>query len=159
MYGSERCSKKLSSLSSKKPESARTRRIFWRCPHSARASWRKLHHPTRSSAVAAAEPAVEQEVSFGEHGQQRMMTGASVFAWIVPLQRALLLAIAFEDGGIQIQAVAIAAGGQPLHLPLGQRIEETMHVAHAKTPEEIADGVVNGKARQAQQGMQGAIIA
>src|SRR5271166_4566754 len=76
-----------------------------------------------------------------------MMTGASVLARIVPLQRALLLAIAFEDGGIQIQAVAIAAGGQPLHLPLGQRVEETMHVAHAKTPEEIADGVVNGNTR------------
>src|SRR5271157_4582297 len=102
--------RKLSSLSSKKPESARTRRICWRCPHSARASWRNST-TQGSSAVAAAEPAVEQEVSFGEHGQQRMMTGASVLARIVPLQRALLLAIAFEDGGIQIQAVAIAAGG------------------------------------------------
>src|SRR5271157_837884 len=159
MYGSERCSKKLSSLSSKKPESARTRRIFWRCPHSARASWRKLHHPTGSSAVAAAEPAVEQEVSFGEHGQQRMMTGASVLARIVAFQRALLLAIAFEDGGIQIQAVTLAACRQPLHLPLGQRVEETMHVAHAKTAEEVADGVVNRKAGDAQQGVQGAIVA
>jgi hypothetical protein len=34
-----------------------------------------------------------------------------------------------------------------------------MHVAHAKTAEEIADGVVNGKAGQAQQGMQGSIAA
>ena len=102
---------------------------------------------------------MEQEVSFGEYGQQGMMTGASVFARVVPLQRALLLAIAFEDGGIQVQAVTLAAGRQPLHLPLGQRVEETMHVAQAKTPEEVADGVVSGKAGQAQHGMQGAIIA
>jgi hypothetical protein len=32
-----------------------------------------------------------------------------------------------------------------------------MHVAQAKTAEEIADGVVNGKTGQAQQGMQGSI--
>src|SRR5271157_4303809 len=159
MYGSERCSKKLSSLSSKKPESARTRLILWRGPRSARASWRKLHHAPRCSAVAAAEPAVEQEVSFGEHGQQGMMTGASVFARIVSFQRALLLAIAFQDGGIQIQAVTLAACRQALHLPLGQRVEKAMHIAHAETPEEIADGVINGKAGQAQQGMQGAIAA
>ena len=119
----------------------------------------KLHHSTGGSAVAAAEPAVEQEMGFGQHRQQGMMTGASVFARIVALQRALLLAITFEDGGIQVQAVTLTARRQPLHLPLGQRVEETMHVAHAKTAEEIADGVVNGKARQAQQGVQGAIVA
>src|ERR1035438_6197743 len=88
-----------------------------------------------------------------------MMTGASVLARIVPLQRALLLAIAFEDGGIQVQAVTVAALRQALHLPLGQRVEETMHVAQAKTAKQIADGVVNGKAGQAQQGVQGAIVA
>ena len=102
---------------------------------------------------------MEQEVSFGQHGQHGMMTGASVFARIVPFQRALLLAIAFEDGGIQIQAVTIAACRQPLHLPFGQRVEETMYVAHAKTPEEVADGVVNRKAGEAQHGVQGAIVA
>ena len=82
-----------------------------------------------------------------------------MLARIVPFQRALLLAIAFEDGGIQVQAVTIAALRQALHLPLGQGVEETMHVAHAKTAEEIADGVVNGKAGQAQQSVQGVIVA
>jgi len=119
----------------------------------------KLHDSTRCSAVAAAEPAVEQEVSFGQHGQQGMMTRASVFARIVAFQRALLVAIAFQDGGIQVQTVTGAACRQPLHLPLGQGIEETMHVAHAKTAEEIADGVINRKAGQAQHGMQGSIAA
>src|SRR5271165_4460463 len=118
---------------------------FWgrrSCLSTARpAAARAESPPPRCSAVAAAEPAVEQEVSFGEHGQQGMMTGASVLARIVPFQRALLLTIAFEDGGIQVQAVTLVACRQPLHLPLGQRIEETMHVAHAKTTEEVADGV------------------
>jgi hypothetical protein len=34
-----------------------------------------------------------------------------------------------------------------------------MYIAHAKASEEIAHGVVNGKAGQAQQGMQGSIPA
>src|SRR5664280_2219244 len=87
-------------------------------PTQAKAAWvghrregflEKLHDSTRCSAVAAAEPAVEQEVSFGQHGQQGMMTGASMLARIVAVQRALLPAIAFEDGGIQVQAVTVAA--------------------------------------------------
>ena len=104
---------------------------------------------------------MEQAVSFGEHGQQGIgrMTGASVLARMVSFQRALLLAVAFEDSGIQVQAVTVAALRQPLHRPLGQRVEETMHVAHVKTTEEIADGVVNGKAGDAQHGVQGAIVA
>ena len=98
-------------------------------------------------------------MGFGQHGQQGMMTGASVLARIVAFQRALLLAIAFEDGGIQIQAVTIAALPASAPSATRLRVEETMHVAHAKTAEEIADGVVNGKAGQAQHGVQGAIIA
>ena len=117
----------------------------------------KLHHSTCCSAVAAAEPAVEQEVGFGQHRQQRMMTGPSVFAWIVSLQRVLLLTIAFQDGGIQVQAVTVPAWRQTLHLPLRQGIKETMHLAHAETAEEIADGVVAGKAGPAQRAMQGPI--
>ena len=52
-------------------------------------------------------------MGFGQHGQQGMMTGASVFARIVAFQRALLVAIAFEDSGIQVQAVTAAALRSP----------------------------------------------
>src|SRR5438034_4820752 len=121
-------------------------RIIWRCPHSARASLEKLHHSTGCSAVPAAEPAVEQEVGLGQHRQQRMMTGTSMFARIVSLQRAFLLTVALEDGGIQVQAVAVVAHRQTLHLSLRQGIEEAMHVAHAKTPKQIANSVVDGEA-------------
>ena len=91
---------------------------------------------------------------FAQHGQQRMMAGPSVFARVVPFQRAFLLAIALKDGGIQVQGVALAALRQTLHLPLGQRFEETLHLAHAKPAEQIADRVVGGKPVHAQQRMQ-----
>ena len=41
----------------------------------------------------AAQPPVEQEVSFGEHGQQWMVAGPPMLARVVPLERALLLAV------------------------------------------------------------------
>ena len=43
--GTWRCSEELSQASSKKLEPALKRRIFWRCPHSARASLRKSCTP------------------------------------------------------------------------------------------------------------------
>src|ERR1700680_3149319 len=119
MYGSRRCSRKLRSLSSKKPESALRKRIFSRCPHSARASLRNLH-ATAGSAVAAAEPTVEEKVRFAQHGQQR-----------VTFEGTLLLAITFKDGRIQVQGVALGAPRQALHLPLGQRLKQALHLAHA----------------------------
>src|SRR3974377_763217 len=88
------------------------------------------------------------------HRQQRVMTGPTVLAGVVSFQRAFLLSVTLEDGGVQIQTVALAAWRQALHLPLCQGIEQTMHVPHTKASEEIANGVVNGKARQAQHGMQ-----
>jgi hypothetical protein len=83
----------------------------------------------------------------------------SVFARSVPFARAFLLALALEPSGIQVQAVTVAALRQTLHRPLGPGIEPTMHVAPAKTAEEIAEGVINRKAGQAEPGTQGPIPA
>jgi len=54
---------------------------------------------------AAAEPAVEEEMGFTEHGQQRMMTGTPVFAWVVAFQRSLLLGRPQSNFGIQAYSV------------------------------------------------------
>ena len=85
-----------------------------------------------------------------QHGQQRMVAGASVFARVVSFKRTLLLAVAFEDGRIQVQCVAISALRQTLHLPLSQRFEEALHLAHAECAKQIADGIVGREPVQAQ---------
>jgi hypothetical protein len=63
---------------------------------------------------------------------------------MVALQRTFLVAVGFEDRGIQIQAVAFAADWHAIHLPLRPWFEQSLHVAHREAPEQIADRVVGG---------------
>src|SRR5260370_21398273 len=46
----------------------------------------KLLHATAGSAVAAAQPAVEEELSVAQHGQPRMMGGTNIFARLVSFE-------------------------------------------------------------------------
>src|SRR5260370_15498584 len=86
-----------------------------------------------------------------------MMDGTIVFAWVVPLELPLLLAVAFEDCRIQVQGVALWPLCQALHLPLRQRFKQALHLAHAELAKQIADSIVGGKTVHAQQRMQRAI--
>jgi hypothetical protein len=106
----------------------------------------KLHHPTCWSAVAAAEPAVQEPVSFGQNSQQGMMRRAPVLARIMSLQRSFLSALALEYRGVQVQRVALAAERHAFHLPWRQRFEQALHIAPRETPEQIADRIVGGEA-------------
>jgi len=82
-----------------------------------------------------------------------------MFARVVSLQRTFLPAVALEDRRIQVQAVAFGSRRHALHLPLHQRREQALDVAHRESPEQIADRVVGGKPLQSQQGLQGAVSA
>src|ERR1700747_2577285 len=88
-----------------------------------------------------------------------MMTGPPMLARVVSFKRTLLLTIALEDSRIQVQRVALGARRQTLHLPLGQRFEQALHLSHAKAPKQVADGIVSGEPLQAQQRVQSAIGA
>jgi hypothetical protein len=96
-------------------------------------------------------------VRLAQHGQQRMMAGPSVFARVVSFERTFLFAITFKDGRIQVQRVAFHALRQTLHLPFGQRRKQALHLSHAESAKQIADGVIGGKTLQAQERMQRAI--
>ena len=87
------------------------------------------------------------------------MTGPPVAARVVPFQRSFLLAVTLKHGGIHVQGVALRTQRQPLHLPLGHRLEEALDLAHAKLPEQIADRVVGGETFHAQQRMQRLVAA
>jgi hypothetical protein len=82
-----------------------------------------------------------------------------MFARVVALQHAFLPAVTLEDRRVQVERVAILAPWQTFHLPLRQRREEALHVAHRELLEQIADRVVGGKAFQAQELPQGFIAA
>jgi hypothetical protein len=71
------------------------------------ADFKPKEEPMRPEAAAAMRR--EEEMRFAQHGQQGMMTGSTVFARVGAFQRALLLTVAFEYGGIQIQGVALRA--------------------------------------------------
>ena len=86
-----------------------------------------------------------------------MMAGPSVFARIVSFERTFLFAVTFKDRRIQVQRVAFRAPRQTLHLPFGQRRKQALHLAHAESAKQIADGVIGGKALQAQDRMERAI--
>ena len=92
----------------------------------------KLLYAPAGSAVAAAEPAVEEKVRFAQYGQQWMVAGPSVFARVVSLERTLLLTVTLKHRRIQIQGVAVLALRQTLHLPFGQRFVEALDLAHAE---------------------------
>ena len=80
-------------------------------------------------------------------------------ARVVALQHAFLLAVALENRRVQVQAVAFLAPRQTLHLPLGERREEALHVAHRKLLEEIANRVVDGESIESQQLTQSFVAA
>lgn len=88
-----------------------------------------------------------------------MLARSAVFARVVSFQRAFLAAVAFQHCRIQIQAVAFGPHGHALHLPLGEWGEQALHIAHAESPEEIADRVIARESIQPQQGVQGTIPA
>jgi hypothetical protein len=71
-------------------------------------------------------------------------------ARVVPFQRSFLFAVTLKHGRIHVQGIALRSQRQPLHLPLGHRLEEALDLAHAKLPEQIADRVVGGKTLHAQ---------
>src|SRR4029079_17532051 len=88
-----------------------------------------------------------------------MMTGPAVAARVVPFQRSFLLAVALKHSRIHVQGIALRTQRQPLHLPLGHWLEETLDLAHAKLPEQIADRVVGGETFHSQQRMQCLVAA
>src|SRR4051794_34729312 len=114
----------------------------------------KLDHSTAGSAVAAAQPAVEHKVSFGQHGEQRMMAGAAVFAWVVSFQRTFLLSITLKHCRVEIETVALVARRQAFQLPALQRLKQTLHVAHGETAKQVANRVVSWKSLEAEHRIQ-----
>ena len=64
--------------------------------------------------AGTSEPAVREEVGLAEHGRQRMMSGSSVLAQVVPFERALLPSVTLKDRPIQVQGVALAAWTAPV---------------------------------------------
>jgi hypothetical protein len=69
------------------------------------------------------------------------------------------LAVALQHSGIQIQAVAFRSQRQALHLPFRQRLVQALHVPHAELSKQIADGVIDRKPLDSQQGMQRLVTA
>src|SRR2546423_13249975 len=88
-----------------------------------------------------------------------MMTGPPVSARVVPFQRSFLLAVTLKHSRIHVQGIALRTQRQPLHLPLGHWLEETLDLAHAKLPEQIADRVGSREKFHAQQRMERLIAA
>src|SRR5450759_1127002 len=110
----------------------------------------KFHHPASGAAVPAAQPSMQQEVLLGQHRQQRMMRGPSMLVRIRPAQRTLLPAIAFKHSGVQIKTVSRCTFRKPCELPSPQAREKSLALPLPKTLEQVAQGVVAGKTRQAQ---------
>jgi hypothetical protein len=80
-----------------------------------------------------------------------------MFARVGPAQRALLSAVALEHGRVQIQTISGRAFRQPLQLPVPQAGEKTLALSLPKPLEQVANGVVDGKASDSQQLVQGYI--
>src|SRR5712692_2713227 len=94
---------------------------------------------------------------FGQHRHQRMMRGPSMLARVGPAQRPLLSAVALEHGRVQIQAISARTFRQSLQLPVPQAGEKTLALSLPKTFEQVANGVVDWKASDPQQLVQGYI--
>src|SRR5579863_3968558 len=92
---------------------------------------------------------------FGQHCDQGMMRGTSMLARVGPAQRSLLSAVALEHGRVQIQAVSGRTFRQPLQLPVPQAGEKTLALSLPKTLEQVANGVVDRKASDPEQLVQG----
>src|SRR6202166_1262421 len=92
---------------------------------------------------------------FGQHRYQGMMRGPSMLARVGPAQGPLLPAVALEHGRVQIQAVSASTFRQPLELPVPQAGEKTLALSLAEAFEQVANGVVDRKASDPQQFVQG----
>src|SRR6202171_587021 len=86
-----------------------------------------------------------------------MMRGPSVLARVRSAQRTLLPAVALKHRGIQIQTVSRRTLRKPPELPTPQAGEKTLALSLAETLEQVANGVIGGKARDPQQRAQGHI--
>src|SRR6266481_5691240 len=84
-----------------------------------------------------------------------MMRGPSMLARVGPAQRSLLPTVALEHGGVQIQTVSRRTFRQPLQLPVPQAREKTLALSLAEAFEQVANGVVDRKASDPQQFVQG----
>src|SRR5216683_4016801 len=94
-------------------------------------------------------------MSFGQHGHERMMRGPPMLARVGPAQRSLLPTVALEHGGVQIQTISGRAFRQPLQLPVPQAREKMLALSLPEPLEQVANGVVDGKASDPQQLVQG----
>src|ERR1700675_2625575 len=115
----------------------------------------KFHYATGRATVPAPQPAVQQKVRLGQHRYQRMMRGPPMLAWIGPAQRTLLPPVALEHRGIQIQTISLRTSRKPFQLPTPQAREKTLALSLTEAFEQVANGVIDRKARDPQHGVQG----
>src|SRR5262249_51616997 len=86
-----------------------------------------------------------------------MMRRPAMFARVGAAQRTLLVPVALEPRGIQIQAVARGAFRQSFELPGPQAIEKSLALPLPEALEQVANRVVDGKTRNSQQRVQGGV--
>src|SRR5260370_36558414 len=86
-----------------------------------------------------------------------MMRRPAMLARVGPAQRALLPTETFKPGGIQIQTVSRRTFRQPLQLPVPQAGEKMLALPLAETFEQVANSVVDRKASDPEQLVQGYI--
>src|SRR5437879_9782008 len=84
-----------------------------------------------------------------------MMRGPSVLAWVGPWQCTLLPSVALEHRGVQVETVSATTFRKSRELPAPQAGEKTLALPLAEALEQIANGVVDRKTRDPQQGLQG----
>src|SRR6202041_1023109 len=84
-----------------------------------------------------------------------MMRGPPMLAWIRPAQSTLLPPVALEHRRIQIQAISCRTSRKPLQLPTPQAGEKTLALSLTETFEQVANGVIDRKARDPQHRVQG----
>src|SRR5258708_29321043 len=114
----------------------------------------KFHHATGCATVPAPQPAVQKKVRLGQPRHQRMMRGPPMLAWIRPAQRTLLPPVALEYRGIQIQTISRRTSRKSFQLPTPQAGEKTLALSLTEAFEQIANGVIDRKARDPQHGVQ-----
>src|SRR6516162_4845438 len=119
----------------------------------------ELHHPAGGATVAAAQPAVQQKMRFGQLCHQRMMRRPAVLARVGSAQGTLLVTVALEHRGIQIQAVSRGAFWQSFKLPVPQTREKTLTLSLPEALEQVANRVVDRKTGDSQQRLQGGVSA
>src|SRR5258708_40271445 len=101
---------------------------------------------------------MQNKVSFGQHGQERVMTESARSARIVASGGSLLLgAVPRKNRRIQIQTITLFQWRKPTDEPAPHRPPETFDLGLAETTEVIQNRVVTRKALHAQQCVQGAI--